>query len=118
MIDDSASDYYQDKAELAKQAAEENARECIINGVHPKSGEPLSIEQHKQQLDSIDATDEERHAYDSRVAEAETQLREKNAEIEARINSQYPCSCCDARVGTGWSDTPTERPLPHSLSMH
>lgn len=103
MIDDSAGSYYDDLAEQARKAAEENARESIIHGVHPRTGEELSLSEHEWRLRHIEAIDEEWHVFNVRTARERARLRQEDDELHDIINSQYPCSCCDDRIGEGWS---------------
>lgn len=106
MIDDSASDYYQEKEEQARQAAEKNARNSIIEGIHPQTGEALSLEEHARQLDAINAASDDWHTFNTRV----TQAVKQNAELEERILSQYPCSCCEERAGGDWRAAGAPKP--------
>lgn len=98
MIDDSANDYYADQEEQRRIAEEENARNCIIDGINPRTGETLTLEEHKRELESFAVFDEEWYVYNVRLARKRAQENADDRELADMINSQYPCTCCNSRL--------------------
>jgi hypothetical protein len=98
MIDDSASDYYAEQERQRWIAEEENARNCIIDGINPRTGATLTLEEHKRELEGFAVFDEEWDVYNVRLAQKRSQENADDRELADMINSQYPCTCCDGRL--------------------
>lgn len=98
MIKDSAKDYYAEQEQQQRIAEEENARNCIIDGINPQTGKSLTLEEHKRALEGFAVFDEEWDVYNVRLAQKRSQENADDRELADMINSQYPCTCCDGRL--------------------
>lgn len=68
MIEEGVSEYDEVVAEHRAAADAQYARDCIIDGIDRKTGKPLPLEQHKQALESIGASDDDSNVYRERYA--------------------------------------------------